>query len=150
MRMKLLVFVAFLGLASSMRAEAFMQTNLAWKASVAAMLASHAADTASSWGMRELNPVLRGRDQTFDGRSAAIKLGVVGAIIGVEYLIMRRHPKSLRLLTRLNWTTSIITGGIAAHNFPNSLDSHTRERLGNRLTGRLFEQAGAWRIIGKH
>jgi hypothetical protein len=88
-----------------------------WKLSLAPVLAGQALDASSSWGMRELNPVLAGPDGRFGMKSATVKLGVTGALIGVEYLILKAHPRAARMLTKLNWAAGIASGGIAAHNF---------------------------------
>jgi hypothetical protein len=74
-----------------------------WKISVAPLVASQALDAASSYGMRELNPLLASSNGGFEMKAAAIKLGVTGVLIGVEYLIVR--------------TTGIVTTGFAVHNF---------------------------------
>ncbi len=88
-----------------------------WKWSLAPVLASQALDAASSYGMRELNPVLAGPDGRFGMQSATIKLGVTGALLGVEYLIVRAHPASARVFTKLNWAAAMVTFGVAAHNY---------------------------------
>jgi hypothetical protein len=87
-----------------------------WKLSLAPVLAGQALDASSSWGMRELNPVLAGSDGRFGMKSATVKLGVTGALIGVEYLILKAHPRAARVLTKLNWAAGIASGGIAVHN----------------------------------
>jgi hypothetical protein len=88
-----------------------------WKWSLAPVLASQALDSASSYGMRELNPVLGGSDGRFGMQSTAIKAGVTGALIGAEYLIVRAHPRSARVFTKLNWAVAAVTFGLAAHNY---------------------------------
>lgn len=81
------------------------------------MLASQALDATSSYGMRELNPVLAGSDGRFGMQSTTIKLGVTGALLGVEYLIVKAHPKSAKMFTKLNWAASAVTFGVAVHNY---------------------------------
>ncbi len=81
------------------------------------MLASAALDVCSSYGMRELNPVLAGSDGRFGMQSTSIKLGVTGALLGAEYLIVRTHPGSARVFTKLNWAAAAVTFGVAAHNY---------------------------------
>ena len=67
--------------------------------------------------MRELNPVLAGSDGRFGMQSTAIKLGVTGAMLGLEYLIVKAHPASARVFTKLNWAAAGVTFGVAAHNY---------------------------------
>ena|SRR5437868_11702774 len=61
------------------------QTSLnRWKLSVAPVFASQALDVASSYGMRELNPMLAGSDGRFGAKGAEIKLGATVGLLGVE------------------------------------------------------------------
>lgn len=89
----------------------------AWKRSLIPMLASQGLDMASSYGMRERNPLLAGGDGRFGGRAMAIKGGVVGAIVGIEYLVAKKYPRAARAIARLNWSSSVVTAAFAAHNF---------------------------------
>src|SRR5579863_3178650 len=91
--------------------------SASWKWSIAPVLASQALDATSSWGLRELNPVLSGSDGRFGMQSTAIKLGVTGALLGVEYLLVKAHPASARVFTKLNWAAAGVTFGVAAHNY---------------------------------
>jgi hypothetical protein len=94
------------------------QTSLnRWKLSVAPVFASQALDVASSYGMQELNPMLAGSDGGFGAKGAGIKLGATAGLLGVEYLIIRKYPRSAGVLTKINWSVSIVTTGFAAHNF---------------------------------
>jgi len=88
-----------------------------WEISLAPLVASQALDTASSWGMRELNPVLAGSNGGFGAGSAGLKLGTVGALVGVEYLIARKSPRAARLFEKLNWSGAALTTGFAIHNY---------------------------------
>jgi hypothetical protein len=88
-----------------------------WKISLAPLVASQALDVSSSYGMRELNPLLASANGGFEMKGAAIKLGVTGVVVGVEYLIIRKYPRSARVISRLNWTTGIVTTGFAIHNY---------------------------------
>ena len=88
-----------------------------WKISLAPVVASQSLDVASSYGMRELNPMLAGPDGRFGARAAGIKLGATGGLLGIEYLIVRKFPRSARVLSKINWSASIVTTGFAAHNF---------------------------------
>ena len=89
----------------------------AWKFSLAPLLASQALDSASSYGLRELNPALAGSDGRFGMKAAGLKFGVAGAIVGLEYLIVKKHPRAARVISKLNWSGAVVTTGFAAHNF---------------------------------
>ena len=71
-----------------------------FKWSLAALLAGNATDSATSWGGSELNPAL-GRQ--FDARSAAIKFGLAGAVIGVEVFAVHERPALARPLGLVNF-----------------------------------------------
>jgi hypothetical protein len=88
-----------------------------WKMSVVPVFASQALDVTSSYGMRELNPMLASSDGSFGAKGAGIKLGSTAAIVGIEYLLARNHPRAARIFTKINWSVSIVTAGFAAHNF---------------------------------
>jgi|SRR5689334_6446040 hypothetical protein len=88
-----------------------------WKVSLAPVVASQGLDVASSYGMRELNPLLAGSDGRFGPRAAGIKLGATAGLLGVEYLLVRKFPGSARVLSKINWSASILTTGFAVHNF---------------------------------
>jgi hypothetical protein len=88
-----------------------------WKWSLAPVLASQALDASSSYGMRELNPALSGSDGRFGMQATSIKLGVTGALLGVEYLVARAHPGAAGWFTKLNWATGAVTFGFAVHNY---------------------------------
>jgi len=88
-----------------------------WKMSIAPVLASQGLDAASSYGMRELNPMLAGSDGTFGAKGIGIKLGGAAAILGMEYLIVRHNNRAAHIFTKINWAVSIMTTGFAAHNF---------------------------------
>jgi len=88
-----------------------------WKLSLAPVFASQAFDAASSYGMREMNPMLAGSDGRFGAKGARIKLGATAGLLGVEYLMVRKYPRAARVFTNINWSLSIVTTGFAAHNF---------------------------------
>ena len=67
--------------------------------------------------MRELNPLLASPNGGFEMKAVAIKLGATGALVGAEYLIVRKYPRSARVISKLNWTTGVVTAGFAVHHF---------------------------------
>jgi hypothetical protein len=64
-----------------------------WKLSVLFTAAAAAADSHSSWGRLEVNPVLRGANGRFGLQGVAIKALITGGAIGAQYLLLRRNPK---------------------------------------------------------
>jgi hypothetical protein len=89
----------------------------AWRRSLIPVAVSQSLDTSSSYGMRELNPMLAGPDGRFGPKAATIKLGTTAALVGVEYLIVKKWPSAARILTRLNWGSSVLTSSFAVHNY---------------------------------
>jgi hypothetical protein len=88
-----------------------------WKWSLAPLAASQALDITSSYGMRELNPLLAGSRGQFGIQSAVLKVGATAGLIGIEYLIVKAHPASARIFTKVNWAATALTTGFAVHNF---------------------------------
>jgi hypothetical protein len=101
----------------SVEQSARQSTMKAWEISLVPLVSSQALDAASSYGMRELNPLLASSNGGFEMKATSIKLGVTAAIVGVEYLIVRKYPRSTRVISKLNWTSGIVTTGFAVHNF---------------------------------
>jgi len=102
---------------SAARRAADQTSMRKWKMSVVPVFASQALDVTSSYGMRELNPMLASSDGSFGAKGAGIKLGAAAGLLGVEYLIVRKYPRSAHVFTKINWSVSIVTTGFAAHNF---------------------------------
>jgi hypothetical protein len=88
-----------------------------WSISLAPLFASEALDAASSYGLREQNPLLAGSNGGFGMKAVGIKFGVVGALAGGEYFLVRKHPASAKFFTIVNWVTAGATSGLAIHNF---------------------------------
>src|SRR5437868_6034041 len=84
-----------------------------WKISLAPLVASQALDALSSYGMRELNPILASPDGRFGMKASGIKFSATAVIVGIEYLIVRKHPNAVRVLSKLNWSSSVVTTGFA-------------------------------------
>ena len=61
--------------------------------------------------------MLAGSDGRFGAKGAGIKLGATAGLVGIEYLIVRKYPRSARIFSKVNWSVSIVTTGFAAHNF---------------------------------
>ena len=88
-----------------------------WRRSLVPLAVSQTLDITSSYGMLERNPLLAGPNGRFGPKAATIKLATTGAIVGIEYLIVRKWPKSARILSKLNWSSSLLTAGLAMHNY---------------------------------
>ena len=88
-----------------------------WVISLAPLFASEALDAASSYGMRELNPLLAGSNGGFGMKATVLKFGVAGALAGVEYVLVKKYPRSAKFFTVVNWSTAGVTSGLAMHNF---------------------------------
>ena len=82
--------------------------------SVAVAIAAEASDAASSWGGRELNPML---GQRFDARSAAIKGGIMAAGLVWQYYRIRNRPELYRPVAWVNFGVGLGIGGVAVHNW---------------------------------
>jgi hypothetical protein len=67
--------------------------------------------------MRELNPVLAGGDGRFGAQAATVKLGVVGVFAGVQYLIVRKFPRTASAFAKINWAGAALTSSFAVHNY---------------------------------
>ncbi len=88
-----------------------------WKVSLIPLAGSQILDVSSSWGMRELNPVLAGSDGRFGAEAATVKLGVAGAFVGVQYLLVRKFPRTARVFSKINWAGAALTSSFAVHNY---------------------------------
>ena len=99
------------------RARAHGSWQKKWAISLAPLLVSESLDAASSYGLRELNPMLAQPDGRFGMKAAGIKFGAIGGLIGVEYLLVRKYPRSAKFFTVINWTTAGATTGLAIHNY---------------------------------
>lgn len=86
-----------------------------WAWSATFVMGATTADIASSRGQRELNPVLGYGD--FGARQVSIKLAITSAVLGAEWLLMRKHPEMRRPWTRFNYAAAGVTGAVAARNW---------------------------------
>ena len=89
----------------------------AWERSLIPLVASQAVDAASSYGYRELNPILAGPNGEFGAKATTMKFAVVGALVLGEYLLVRKSPKVAGIFQKLNWASSAVTTGLAVHNY---------------------------------
>ncbi len=87
-----------------------------YRISLVAVGAANAADTFSSWGQSEANPLL---GHTFNGQSALIKAGLVGVSFAVERLALRHNPGRYGKFAWLNFAIAGGLGTVAVHNVAN-------------------------------
>jgi hypothetical protein len=88
-----------------------------WAISLAPLFASEALDAASSYGLREQNPLLAGSNGGFGMKATGIKFGVVGALVAGEFFLVNKHPAAAKFFAIVNWVTAGATTGLAMHNF---------------------------------
>jgi len=85
--------------------------------SLAALTAANIADTASSMGKRELNPLLACSRGNFTAASAARKMTLVGGLETMELYLFHRNAHVSKALTILNFAGAAVVSGVAARNF---------------------------------
>jgi hypothetical protein len=86
-------------------------TRKFWLASVAALAGASVLDAHSSWGKRELNPLLRGSDGRFGARGLAIKSSLTGGCVLLQWLLLRRDGEGEKAAAVIN---SAIAAGLTA------------------------------------
>ena len=84
--------------------------------SQALLLGSTVADVLSSRGMVERNPIL-GRGDFRVANQGAKALGITGALIVAETLIVRKFPAAAKVLRFVNFGGAGAHGLAAAHNW---------------------------------
>ncbi len=92
----------------------FLTPIVKW--SMAALLAGSTADSISSYGQPELNPLLSANGQ-FNSRSVGVKFGIVGGVIVGETLLLHHHPEMGKTITIVNFAGAGVTGGVAVRNW---------------------------------
>jgi hypothetical protein len=95
-----------------------------WLMSIPVLVAGNALDARSSWGRPETNGLLQGAGGQFNGRGAAIKFSITGALLASQFVMVRafRHDHEAQDTVLKGWTSSnLIFGsaaaGIAWHNY---------------------------------
>jgi len=87
-----------------------------WRASVGVLLGAAIADAHSSFGRPERNPLLRSPDGRFHARGFAIKSGVTGGAVAIQWLLVRRHRRAEPAAAVANFTVGSILTGVAVRN----------------------------------
>ncbi len=112
----LLIQFRFVAAAQSFESPAPAKHSKAlWLASVAALAASHVADTRSSWNKDEANRLLAGSNGRFGAKGAAIKTGVNALWIAGQVAALRRNPAH-RTLAIINFAAASVLGALAWRN----------------------------------
>ena len=93
------------------------QERKLWKWSVVAVAASTATDVHSSFGMRELNPMLRGPSSRFGVQSALLKAGAAGVLLVGQKLFLPGRSGRMKGWSTLNFSMAATTGAFAVHNY---------------------------------
>ena len=91
-----------------------------WGQSIAAFVLASIADSHSSIGMREINPLLRSANGRFQKKGVAMKFGgVVSGVVIPQVLVKKKWPnENLEpLFVPLNLSLAGLTGGIAVRNY---------------------------------
>ncbi len=91
-----------------------------WKASLLAVAAASALDVHSSWGKREMNPLLADASGRFAGRGLAIKSLITGSALGVQWWMVHKKPSMAKYAAIGNFGMTAIYARIAVHNYGNS------------------------------
>lgn len=86
----------------------------AQSASQVALIAANTADSISSMGGYEINPLL-GRGE-FGRRQLITKTAIVDSLVVVELAWTKKHSKSKRMLSVMNWVAAGLLAGAATHN----------------------------------
>lgn len=74
-----------------------------WKISAVALVGALAADVATSWGKREINPLVPTTGGTFGGRSAGLKIGVTSGALVAQHFFLKKSPQAERAMTFANF-----------------------------------------------
>lgn len=88
-----------------------------YRLSLLAVAAGTGMDIASSWNRPEANALLRLPDGRFAHRGVALKVSLVGAIVGVQALVLRRRPDMRRFASRVNFGIGAGTSAVAVRNW---------------------------------
>ncbi len=121
MRTQTLVgFLVILGLFSAQAKAEDIQVyhghGKLWKVSAAMLTAVTIADMQSSVGRQEANPLLASRSGQFSGQGVALKSLMVGGVLGVQWVMLRRNPQASKYAAGANFAMTALTGAIVVHN----------------------------------
>jgi hypothetical protein len=112
---KLVGLLVIFGLFSA-QSQAEERHGKLWRISAAVLGAVTIADMQSSMGRQEANPFLASQNGQFSARGMAFKGAGVGAMLGVQYLMLRKHPQADKYAAGANFAAAALTGAIVVHN----------------------------------
>jgi hypothetical protein len=81
-----------------------------------ALVAASVVDAKSSWGRRELNPMLADGSGRFGARGLGIKLGILGGAQVVQGMLVRRDRRAAAPAAAVNCGVAGVLGYAVAHN----------------------------------
>lgn len=99
-------------LATAATAQEPTKWDKLYKVSVVSVIAANGADVATSYGRRELNPLM---GNTFGMTSVGIKAGMTGGILTTQHFGLR-HSKHKKIYALMNFGTTGVLGFVAYHN----------------------------------
>lgn len=77
--------------------------SASWKISAAFLVGALAADIATSWGKREINPLVPTSGGQFGAGSMGLKIGVTGGALAAQHFFLKRSPQAERAMTFTNF-----------------------------------------------
>src|ERR1700694_1749462 len=114
---KLIGLLVIFGLFSAQsQAEEYHSHGKLWRISASVLGAVTIADMQSSVGRQEGNPLLASQNGQFSGRGMALKGAGVGAMLGVQYFLLRKNPHAAKYAAGANFAAAALTGAIVVHN----------------------------------
>jgi hypothetical protein len=91
------------------------RTKRLFSASVAAVCAAAIADTGTSWGKAESNPILG--QSRYGMAQTGIKIGLISAAMAGQYFLLRHHSRHVAMgFAAVNFASAGVLGAVAYHN----------------------------------
>lgn len=87
-----------------------------WRISAAVLGAITIADIQSSYGRREMNPLLQSQNGRFGSRGIALKSALVGGGLTAQWLMLRKHPDASGYAAAVNFAATAATGAVVIRN----------------------------------
>lgn len=116
MQLLKLVVVILLFTFFTSAANAETRKKKLWRISAAVLGAVTIADVQSSFGRREMNPLLQSSGGRFGSQGIAIKGAIVGATLGTQWLLMRKNPQVAGYAAGTNFAIAAATGAVVVRN----------------------------------
>ena len=87
-----------------------------WRISAAVLGAVTIADVHSSYGRREMNPLLQSSAGRFGGQGIAIKSAIIGGTLGTQWFLMKKNPQAAGYAAGTNFAIAGVTGAMVVRN----------------------------------